>query len=148
MERLTEGEKKVVLSLLQENRKSYYEIAKVTGLSIEGVRKIIKKLEKRGIVEHNPNSDYDRFVLRRDRVVVKKSFFVKTSSKRNVYSILKELLFPSLLGLIISFILSFPLKENSVILTIGGLVVFIPQFLYSFYKVLHCEEEIEVYSTS
>jgi len=147
MHRLTRGEEKVVLALEKEERKSYYEIAKVTGLSEPGARKIVNKLVDLGIIIHDPNNPYKRYSLNRERVLIKRNYYVKMSSKTSSYTILKELILPSFLGLCIAFLLAFLYKEFALIFALGGLTTFLPQFFYSFYKILHSEEEVEVYVT-
>lgn len=148
MEKLTEAQARVVLALMNKSGKSYYEIAKESGISIEGARKVIKKLMEYGIVKYNPDKKYDRFVLDKNKVVVKRTFYVKSSEVENAYKLLKGLILPSTLGMILTFIISLFLLDKALIFLIGGFIVFLFQFIYSFYIVYKSEEKIEVFLSS
>jgi len=145
LEKLTEAQAKVVLALMNKSGKSYYEIAKNSGISIEGARKVLKKLIDYGIVKYNPNDKYKRFVLDEKKISIKKSYYVKSSEVTNVYKLLKGLILPSTIGMISVIALSFLLFENALIFFLGGFIVFLFQFFYSFYKISKSEEKIEVF---
>jgi len=135
LEKLTEGQKKVVLCLEKSNRKSYSEIAKATGLSIVGTRKILRILIKRGIVKENPSSPYERFILNKNSIII----------SRFSFELLKELILPSFLGILVLVPLGILMLDKAFILFLGGFTVFLAQFLYTFWKLMQTEERIEVF---
>jgi F0F1-type ATP synthase assembly protein I len=141
--KLTAGEAKAVLALLNGPKRSYYELSKSSGVTISGLRRsVIPSLIEKGILKQDGNS----FSLKnKEKIVIKKSYYVKTSSKTNAMKLLTELIGPCLLGMILSFVVSLIFGLNAVIFILGSFFVFCFQFFYSFYKVFRAEEIIEVY---
>ncbi|MFQ6068012.1 MAG: winged helix-turn-helix transcriptional regulator [Candidatus Bathyarchaeia archaeon] len=137
-EKLTEGEKKVVLCLEKENRKNYSEIARETGLSVQGTKNIIRRLRDEGVIKDNPNSKYERYSLDREKVHI----------RRFSTDLFKELMLPVTIGIFLTMFLAFTFKENALLFLMGGVIVFVPQLLYTLYRILATEEEIDIYRVS
>jgi F0F1-type ATP synthase assembly protein I len=142
-QKLTPGQSKTILALLDGPKNSWYELSRSSGVSIKGLkRNVIPSLIEKGILKQDGNS----FSLKnKERIVIKKSYYVKTSSKTNAMKLLTELIGPCLLGMILSFIVSLIFGLNAVIFILGSFFVFCFQFFYSFYKVFRAEEVVEVY---
>jgi len=137
-EKLTPGESRIVIALEKKNRKTYSEIARITGLSVQGTKNIIRKLKDEGIVKENPNSPNGRYILNRKTVYI----------KRFSTDLFKQLMLPVVIGMFLTIFLAFFFKENAFIFAMGGTIVFFPQLLYTLYKILGTEDIIEVFKIS
>ena len=122
--KLVEGEteKYVLLALYESDLPSYGEIARTVnkkfGIKISkmSAHNIFKKYEKLGIMKRKENGFYS---LDKNKVKIK------------LFSIelLKDSIFPALIGFVITLILSTIFYENSFWIVLSGLIVFLMQFL-------------------
>ena len=129
----SEGEKYVLLALSQSDLPSYNAIARTVfekfgkKISRMGVHWIFKKYEKLGIAKRKDNGYYS---------VDKSKIKIKLFS----IELLKDSVFPALIGLIISLFLSTVFYESSFWIILGGLIVFLFQFLRFLLKVFTTRE--------
>lgn len=147
MKKLTEGQTKVVLALMQGPKKSWYELSKDSKVSIPGLKKdVIPSLKKMGIIKYDEESKEEMFSLKdRERIEIKRSYYARTSSKSSSMKILTELIGPTLIGMVFSFFISLLFGLNALIFILGAFTIFAFQFFYSFYKISHSKEVIEVF---
>lgn len=136
----TEGQKKVILVLDKEDIKSYSELARKAGLSIEGSKKVINSLIKKGIVKENAGSE-NRYSLNRKSVEIRRMKVVEWSKKTDM-ELFKDLMLPVTVGIFLALIASFAFLDKALILVLGALIVFFPQFLYCFYKIIKSTKEV------
>jgi hypothetical protein len=120
--------------------RSYSELARLSGLSIEGSKKVVEHLAKKGIVKYNPESE-NRFSLNRKAVEIKKARVIELSQKSDI-QLFKSLMMPVTIGMFFSLIISFAFLQNALIFALGAFTVFIPQFVYSFVKIVKSTKEI------
>jgi DNA-binding MarR family transcriptional regulator len=140
----TEGQKKIILVLDKENVRSYSELARLSGLSIQGSKKVVELLIKKGIVKYNPTSE-NRYSLNRKAVEIKRSRVIEWAQKSDI-QLFKSLMMPVTIGMFIALISSFAFLQNALIFALGGVVVFLPQFIYCFYKIIKSTKEtVEVF---
>lgn len=141
--RATEGQKKVILVLEREEIRSYSELARKSGLSIEGAKKVIEHLVKKGVVKHDPNKS--SYSLNRKAVEIKKLRVIEWSKKSDI-DLFKVLMMPATIGMLIAIMGSFAFLQNALIFALGAVTVFLPQFIFCFYKVVKStKEEVDVF---
>ena len=130
-----ETEKKIILALSERNYDSYSSLSEKVNISRQWLKEKIKKMEVENIVTNKPINNKPSFGLNKKRVKIKKFSL----------ELFKQLIMLPTFGLLFNFILAFYFGVNSLIFIFGGLSVFTPQFLYSFYKILSTEEGYEVF---
>jgi len=136
----SEKEKAVLLCLHDEDRKSIREIAKQTKnygneVSKTGVSKIIDKYMEFGIIKVRAESE-NKFSIDKGKIHIK-SFDME---------MLKQLMTPATLALfLICFPLAYASSINAIYMALGGVLVFIPQLVYSVYKILKMPQGKEIF---
>ena len=128
-----ESDKKILLLFeKQKEFSSWREMSKILDLDIRTIKKRIKKLEEKGVIE------WDYFNVR-----LKKFNRNKIKIKRFSWKVFKEmLLIPSITMFCVA-----PLAFINYFIFFGALIVYLPHFVYSFFKILKEEENYEIFVT-
>jgi hypothetical protein len=135
----SEKEKAVLLCLYDGDRTSIRDVAKQTknygnDVSKTGVAKILDRFVELGVVRVKSESE-NKFSLNRNKVYVK-SFDME---------LLKQLMTPAAVAL---FFICFPVAfmfVTAVYIAVGGVLVFLPQLVYSMWKILRIPAGKEVF---
>lgn len=131
-----ETEKKILLALSEKDYDSYSALAERVDLSRVWLKEKIKKMEVEKWVEHKSVDNKTLFRLNKKRVKVKKFSM----------ELFRQLIMLPTLGLFFNFLLAFYFGlGGAMVFIFGGVSVFLPQFLYSFYKILKTEEGYEIF---
>jgi len=128
-----QNEKEKNLLIFLNERKScnkFSEASEACSMSRKWLKRLLKKYKDLGVIKWDGS-----FSLRRGRVKI----------KRFSWEVFKEMTTGVLLGIFLNIIFTILLRPTGFVFFLGGLMVLIPQVIYSFYRILSSKEVIEVW---
>lgn len=133
MEKIKSEKVKNLILYLEQHGKcdNYSEVAEATGMSRRYLKMVLRKYNDMGVIHWNGRV----FWLNKKRIKI----------SRFSSEIVKQLVMPVTAGMFTNLMIAFTFGLEAMLFIMGGLIVFLPQIIYTLWKIALTKEVIEVY---